>query len=87
MMSIIVWIIVGALAGWIASMVVKTDASMGALANIVVGILGAFIGGWVVGLFGMNVAEGQLNFPSVLTAILGAVILLALVKMLRRSRA
>lgn len=87
MMSIIVWIIVGALAGWIASMIVKTDASMGALANIVVGILGAFIGGWVVGLFGVNVAEGQLNFPSVLTAILGAIILLSIVKMLRRSRA
>lgn len=87
MISIIVWIVVGAVAGWVASMIVKTDASMGALANIVVGILGAFVGGWIVGLFGINVAEGQLNFPSVLTAILGAVVLLAIVKMLRRSPA
>jgi uncharacterized membrane protein YeaQ/YmgE (transglycosylase-associated protein family) len=87
MISIIVWIIVGALAGWVASMIVKTDASMGALANIVVGILGAFIGGWVVGLFGVDVAAGQLNIPSILTAILGAVILLVIVKMLRRSPA
>ncbi len=85
MMSIIVWIVVGALAGWIASMIMKTDASMGALANIVVGILGAFIGGWVVSLFGVNVAEGQLNIPSILTAILGAVILLAIVKAVRRA--
>ncbi len=84
MMSIIVWIIVGALAGWIASMIMKTDASMGALANIVVGIIGAFIGGWVVGLFGVNVADGQLNIPSVLTAILGACILLAILKAVRR---
>lgn len=84
MMSIIIWIIVGALAGWIASMIMKTDAQMGALANIVVGIIGAFIGGWVVGLFGVNVAEGELNIPSILTAILGAVILLAILKMFRR---
>lgn len=52
-----------------------------------VGILGAFIGGWVVRLFGVNVAEGQLNFPSVLTAVLGAVILLAIVKIVRHSPA
>lgn len=84
MMSIVIWIIVGALAGWIASMIMKTDASMGALANIVVGIIGAFIGGWAVGLFGYNVAEGALNIPSILTAILGAVILLAILKAVRR---
>lgn len=83
-MSIIIWIIVGALAGWIASMIMKTDAQMGALANIVVGIIGAFIGGWVVSLFGVSVAEGALNVPSILTAILGAVILLAILKMFRR---
>lgn len=85
-MSIIVWIIVGALAGWIASMIMKTDASMGALANIVVGIIGAFIGGWVASLFGYNVMEGTLNIPSVLTAILGAVILLAIIKAVRGQR-
>jgi len=79
-MSIIIWLIVGALAGWIASMIMKTDAQMGAIANIVVGIIGAFLGGWVVGLFGVEVADGALNIPSILTAILGAVILLAIVK-------
>ena len=86
MMCLFIWIIVGALAGWIASMIMKTDASMGALANIIVGIIGAFIGGWVVSLFGINVADGQLSIPSVLTAILGAVILLAIIKAIRGKK-
>lgn len=79
-MDIIIWLVVGALAGWIASMIMKTDESMGMLANIVVGILGALIGGWVVSLFGVAPAAGQLNLPSILTAILGAIILLAIIK-------
>lgn len=83
MTSVIAWIIVGALAGWIASMIMRTDAQMGALANIIVGIIGAFIGGWVVSLFGVNVLEGSLRIESVLTAILGAVILLAIIKAVR----
>lgn len=83
-MSIIIWIVVGALAGWIASMIMKTDAQMGALANIVVGIIGAFLGGWIVNLFGVAPAAGQLNIPSILTAILGAVVLLGLLKLVRR---
>ncbi len=80
-LNIIAWIIFGALAGWIASMIMKTDESMGALANIVVGILGAFIGGFVVQVFGVHV-EG-FNIASLLVAILGAIILLAIVKAAR----
>ncbi len=86
-MDIIIWIVVGALAGWVASMIMKTDAQMGALANIVVGIVGAFIGGWVVSLFGTPPAAGQLNIPSLLTAILGAVILLAILKAFNARKA
>lgn len=82
-MDIIIWIIVGALAGWIASMIMKTDESMGALANIIVGIIGAFLGGWLVSLFGYDVAKGQINIPSILTATLGAVVLLAIIKAFR----
>ena len=85
-MDISIWLIVGALAGWIASLIMKTDASMGAVMNIVVGIVGAFIGGWVLSL--LNIATppaGQLNIPSILTAVLGAVILLAIVKAVRRQ--
>ena len=83
-MDIIIWLVVGGLAGWIASMIMKTDAQMGMLANIVVGIVGALLGGWLVGLFGVEVADGQLNIPSILTAILGAVVLLAILKAVRR---
>lgn len=82
-MSLLVWVIVGALAGWIASMIMKTDAEMGALANIVVGIVGALLGGWLVGLFGVQVEDGALSIPSILTAILGACVLLAIVKAVR----
>lgn len=83
-MGFIIWIIVGALAGWVASMIMKTDKSMGAFANIVVGIIGALLGGFVVGLFGIDVASGELSIPSILTAILGAVILLAILKAVRK---
>lgn len=83
-LNILLWIVFGALAGWIASMIMRTDAQMGALANIVVGIIGAFIGGFLVQtLTGMQV-EG-FNLSSLLVAILGAVILLAIVKALRRG--
>jgi uncharacterized membrane protein YeaQ/YmgE (transglycosylase-associated protein family) len=83
-MGFIIWIIVGALAGWIASMIMKTDAQMGALANIVVGIIGAFIGGWVVSLFGIDVMDGTFRIESILTAVLGSVVLLAILKAVRR---
>lgn len=84
-MGLLVWLIVGGLAGWVASMVMKTDKDMGLLANIVVGIIGAFIGGWAISLFGggADVMSG-FNLGSFLTALLGAVILLALLKMIRR---
>ncbi len=82
-MDIIIWILVGALAGWAASLIMKTDQQMGALANIAVGILGAFVGGWIVNMFGTAPAAGELNVFSILTAILGAVVLLFVFKMLR----
>ena len=83
-MGILVWIIVGGLAGWVASMVMKTDKDMGLLANVVVGIVGAFIGGWALSLFGAGDVMSGFNVASFLTALLGAVILLALLKMFRR---
>ena len=78
----ILWILFGALAGWIASMIMGTNAQQGAFMNIVVGIVGAFIGGIIIRTFtGMDV-EG-FNLASLLVAILGAVILLGIVRMLR----
>lgn len=85
-MDIIIWIIVGALAGWIASMIMRTDAQMGMLANIVVGILGAFIGGFILNnVLGIGVVAGQFSFSGILAAIFGAVVLLAILKAVRRA--
>lgn len=82
MLDIIVWILFGALAGWIASMIMKTNDSMGALANIVVGILGAFIGGFLMRLL-TNSPVDTFSIPGLIVAIIGAVILLAIVKAVR----
>lgn len=82
-MGIILWIIFGALAGWIASIIMKTNAQQGAMGNIIVGIIGAFIGGFVVSIFSNGDGISGFNIPSLLTAILGAVILLAIVKSVR----
>src|SRR5262245_57189844 len=84
-MNWLVWIIFGALAGWIASIIMGKNAQMGAIANIVVGIVGAVIGGFLMtNVFGAQGVTG-FNIPSLLVAIGGAVILLFLVGMVRRS--
>lgn len=76
-MGIILWIIFGALAGWIASLIMRTNGQQGAIMNVVVGIVGAIVGGIVVRLFGGTGITG-FNFYSLLVAIIGAVILLAI---------
>ena len=85
MLDIVLWLLFGALAGWIASKIMKTDAQMGALANIVVGIIGAFIGGFLYRTLTGNMVEG-FNLVSLVIAIVGAVILLAIVKALTGRR-
>ena len=82
--TIVSWIILGALAGWIASIITGTDARVNGVMNVVVGIIGAFIGGLVLQLLGAGTASG-FNLASLLTAILGAVILLSLVRAFRRD--
>ena len=83
-MNFIVWIIFGALAGWIASMIMGKNAQMGALANIVVGIVGAVIGGFLMtNVFGASGVTG-FNLTSLLVAIGGAVVLLFLAGLVRR---
>ena len=79
------WIILGGIAGWIASKIMKTDAQMGVLMNIIVGIVGGLLGGWILSLLGFNVAGGGLIF-SMLTAIGGAVLLLFLVGLVTRRQ-
>lgn len=82
-MNFIAWIIFGALVGWVASMIMKTDEEQGALLNIIVGIVGAFIGGLIMNMLGGDGVTG-FNIPSLLVALLGACVLLFLVKTFRR---
>ncbi|ANS28348.1 hypothetical protein WSS_A15659 [Rhodococcus opacus M213] len=79
-LGILGWIIIGGLAGWIGSKIMKTDAQMGIILNIVVGIIGGLLGGFLLSLFGTDVEGGGLWF-SFFTCLLGAVILLFLVKL------
>ncbi|GAB1471869.1 hypothetical protein MASR2M66_27470 [Chloroflexota bacterium] len=82
-MNFIVWIIFGAIAGWIASIIMGKNAKMGAIANIVVGIIGAFIGGWIMNTFGAQGVTG-FNLPSFIVAVVGAIVLLFVVGLVRR---
>ncbi|HEV7121620.1 MAG TPA: GlsB/YeaQ/YmgE family stress response membrane protein [Candidatus Paceibacterota bacterium] len=81
-MGILIWIVLGALAGWIASMIVRSQ--QGLLLDIITGIVGALIGGWVMSLFGYGGVSG-FNVYSIVVAIIGSVILLVIVKAIRRT--
>ena len=82
-MGIIAWIIFGALAGWIASIIMKTNEQQGAVLNIVVGIAGAVIGGWLMSLINKSEVTG-FNLYSMFVAVLGACVLLFFVRLLSR---
>ena len=82
-MNIILWIVLGALAGWIASLVMRTDEEQGALMNIILGIVGAFVGGLVLNMFGASGVSG-FNIYSLIVATLGAVAVIWLGKLIYR---
>ena len=84
-MSIISWIVLGGIAGWLASIVTKRNDRMGCITNIIAGIVGAAVGGWVFSLFGGQGVTG-FNLPSLLVAFVGAVIVLAVVNLLFRRK-
>lgn len=80
-MNVILWVIFGALAGWLASIIMKTNKEQGAIANIVIGIVGAIIGGWLLSnLMGVDITG--FNITSLIVAIVGAVILIAVLRAL-----
>jgi uncharacterized membrane protein YeaQ/YmgE (transglycosylase-associated protein family) len=86
-MGLILWLIVGGVVGWLASMVMKTDGQQGILLNVVVGIVGAFIGGWLISpLVGMGTINQGFSIGSVVVSLIGAIILLAIVNLFRRGR-
>ena len=83
-MSIIGWIVLGAIAGWIAGLLVKGDEGMGVIGHIVLGIVGALIGGFVVTLVtNEDPMDGVLDISSLITAIVGAVVVVLVVNMLQ----
>jgi uncharacterized membrane protein YeaQ/YmgE (transglycosylase-associated protein family) len=88
MINFILWLVFGALVGWLASIVMRTDAQQGSLMNIIVGIVGAFIGGLVfnfLGLGGTNINSNDFSLGALLVSFVGAVILLGIVNMFRRG--
>lgn len=82
--NILVWLILGGISGWIASKITGNDENMGIGLNLLVGIVGAFIGGWLAGIFGLGPATG-LNLWSFLVSVVGAVILLGVVGLFRNK--
>jgi uncharacterized membrane protein YeaQ/YmgE (transglycosylase-associated protein family) len=84
MINLIVWLLIGALIGWLASMVMRTDGQQGALLNIVVGIVGAMIGGFLLG--GPSINSDALNTTALIVSFVGAVILLGIVNLVTRGR-
>ena len=87
MINFIVWIIAGAIIGWIASKVMGTNAQQGTLLDIIVGVVGAFIAGLVLTpMFSIStINQNNFSLPALLVSLLGAIILLAVVKFLRRG--
>lgn len=83
-MGIIIWIVFGALVGWIASLIMGTDKKQGALLNIVVGIVGAVVGGWLMSVVGETGVTG-FNLYSFAVAIIGAVVFIAMIKFFRHA--
>jgi uncharacterized membrane protein YeaQ/YmgE (transglycosylase-associated protein family) len=87
-MNLLIWLVVGGLLGWLASKIMRTDAQQGVFLNIVVGIIGALLGGWFLApLFGTGtINSNDFSVAGLLVSLLGAVILLAIVNMFRRGR-
>ncbi len=87
MINFLIWIVVGGLLGWIASMIMRTDSQQGPLLNIIVGIVGSLLAGWVITplLGGATINQGDFSLSGLLISLLGAVVLLAIVNLFRRG--
>lgn len=86
-MSFILWLIVGGIVGWLASLIMRTDGQQGVLLNVVVGIVGAFIGGWLISpMIGVGTINDGFSIGSVVVSLIGAIIFLAIVNLFRRGQ-
>ncbi len=85
MVNLIVWVILGGIIGWIASMIMQTDEEQGLLANVIVGIVGAFLAGWLITpLFGVStINQNNFSVAGFIVSLAGAIILLAIVNLFR----
>lgn len=88
-MNFIIWLVVGGLIGWVASMIMKTDAQQGVILNVVVGIIGAMLGGWLLApMLGTGtINTNDFSLAGLGVSLLGAIVLLAIVNLLRRGTA
>jgi len=88
-MNFIIWLIVGGIIGWIASMIMRTNAQQGIVLNIVVGIIGALLAGWLITplIGGSTINQGNFSLGGLLISLLGAIVLLAIVNLFRRGSA
>ena len=87
MINLIVWLVVGGLVGWVASMIMRTDAQQGVFLNVVVGIVGALLAGWVISpLVGLpTINQDAFSIGALVVSLLGAIILLGIVNLVRRG--
>ena len=86
-MNLIIWLIIGGIVGWLASLLMRTDGQQGIVLNVVVGVVGAFLAGWFISpLVGVGtINQNSFSLASVLVSLVGAVILLAIVNLFRRG--
>jgi len=85
-MGILIWLIVGGVVGWLASIIMRTDAQQGILLNVIVGIVGALLAGFIVSpMIGVGTINEGVSVATFLVSLLGAVILLAIVNLFRRG--
>jgi uncharacterized membrane protein YeaQ/YmgE (transglycosylase-associated protein family) len=85
-MGIIIWLIVGGVVGWLASIIMRTDAQQGILLNVIVGIVGALLAGFIISpMLGVGTINDGVTLASFLVSLVGAVILLAIVNLFRRG--
>ncbi len=87
MINLIIALVIGGVIGWLASIVMRTDAQQGIFLNIVVGIIGSVLGSFLLGRFlgGGNIMQGDFSLPTLLAALIGAIILLGIVNLFRRG--
>jgi uncharacterized membrane protein YeaQ/YmgE (transglycosylase-associated protein family) len=86
--NFIIWLVVGGLIGWVASMIMKTDAQQGILLNVIVGIIGAMLGGWLISpLIGAgSINQSDFSLGGLIVSLVGAIILLGIVNLVRRGK-